>query len=114
MSNDDQHCGHAESFCDECDRPAATKGACRELHQVAERYIRAAVASGEPAAVAGLIELLASMAVDLALRAVGSPLKAVLMIRDIIADRMEELAVGKGKEGPAAAPPPPAEKPVVH
>lgn len=64
---------------------------CRELHRVVGAAVQAALLQGSPDAIAMLIELLATMATDHAYSATADPMKAITMLRDIIADRLLEI-----------------------
>lgn len=103
-------CGAEEHHCDGCLRPDETKAACRELHRVAYQFTKAALASTDLPAIAGLIEILGSMALDLAVAATADPLKAVLLIRQITTDRIQEII----ERAHVAPPTESAAKPVVH
>jgi hypothetical protein len=113
MSDQAQHCGVDSRFCEACKRPDEIKAWCRELHRVVITFSDAAVATGKPAAVAALIELLAAMATDLAVRATQDPIRAIGMIREITTDRIHEI-VSRNPGLPVMPVPPPGSKSLIH
>lgn len=86
-----EKCGNEHGYCEGCERPEFLKPHCRELHRVVAAMLAAAVLQGSPDAVAVVIELLATMATDHAYAATAHPLKAITLLRDMIADRLLEL-----------------------